>query len=60
MESDKHMCDVCRYVDGDTTKKDSYYCPKCNAWICGKCEDKYFRRAFAMCIRWLDQDVKIM
>lgn len=57
MESDRHICDVCRYVDGDKTSKETFFCGDCNAWICYSCKEKPFKRMIAMCLRWLDQDV---
>lgn len=59
MENDKHECDVCRYVDGDRSGKESIYCGDCDAWICPECSGNYLKRSLAMCIRWLNQEVKI-
>ena len=42
------MCDVCFLVDGDQRQKVSYYCPKCDAWICENCIPRKVRRAYAM------------
>lgn len=59
MESENHTCDVCRYVDGDNSAKQGFFCRNCNAFICNDCKDRKFRRFLAMCIRWINQDVNL-
>lgn len=43
------VCDVCRIMDRDTSKKLCYYCGKCDAQICWRDSQPgaWFRRAQA-------------
>lgn len=45
------VCDVCYYVDGDSSIKDTGYCGFCDANICAACQPKLGKRAQAMKIR---------
>jgi hypothetical protein len=45
---EKQICDVCKFVDGDSTVKECYWCTTCSAWICRKDEFRLDRRALAM------------
>ena len=49
-----HICDVCRLLDYDTTKKLSGYCKLCDAWICQKDESNWIRRLKAAAKRKLE------
>jgi len=41
-------CDVCTMALGDASPKaDVYFCPTCDAWICGACRRRYDLRAIA-------------
>lgn len=49
------ICDVCRLVDRNYTKKRVYYCDKCKAWICIDCQDKWFKRFKAMIWSYIEK-----
>lgn len=36
-DSQPHVCDVHRIVDGDTETRMCRYCNACKAWICATC-----------------------
>jgi len=42
------ICDVCRLIDGDLTRKSVTYCGFCKAWMCEKCRKDPIRRARAV------------
>ncbi|HXY39763.1 MAG TPA: hypothetical protein VEQ10_08840, partial [Vicinamibacteria bacterium] len=43
-----HACDVCRLALGDSLPKpDTYYCARCDAWVCPSCRRRYDLRAIA-------------
>lgn len=41
------VCDVCRLLDKDTTKKECFWCPQCQSHICRKDQHRWDRRARA-------------
>lgn len=41
------VCEVCLYVDGDTSIKDVKHCDYCEADICDKCWYNLWRRGLA-------------
>ena len=43
----KAKCEVCYYVDGDTTRKEVTFCKPCESWICAKCKPNWVRRGMA-------------
>lgn len=49
-----HICDVCRLLDFDTTKKLCGYCGMCDAWICSEDQNKWTRRLLAAAKRKLE------
>ena len=49
-----HICDVCRLVDYDTTKKICGYCGLCDAWVCDEDQSKWGRRLLAAAKRKLE------
>jgi hypothetical protein len=53
-----HICDVCRLLDYDTTKKLCGYCGMCDAWICTEDQSKWGRRLLAAAKRKLEGDYK--
>lgn len=52
------VCDVCRLVDYDTTKKECAYCSMCDAWICQNDLSKWGRRMKAAVLRRFEPGFK--
>jgi len=49
-----HICDVCRLLDYDVTKKLCGYCGMCDAFICEEDQSKWTRRILAAAKRKLE------
>jgi len=48
------ICDVCRLLDFDTSKKLCGYCGMCDAWLCEQDVSKWGRRLLAAAKRKLE------
>lgn len=47
------VCEVCRRLDGDLTKKAVEYCSTCRADICDRCRNDWTRRLKAAATKGL-------
>ena len=54
----QRMCDVCRILDYDCSAKLCFYCPMCDAWICGPDNTRWDRRLRAAIKRKLEPGYK--
>ena len=45
-------CDCHKYALADATFRRVYWCGLCKAWLCSECQDKWFRRFVAMCVKF--------
>lgn len=54
--SQSRVCDVCRLLDSDISKKICGYCSLCDAWICSGDQYKWGRRLLAAAKRRLEPD----
>jgi hypothetical protein len=56
--SQNTICDVCRLLDYDCTKKLCGYCGLCDAFICSECSNRWDRRIRAAVKRKLEPGFK--
>lgn len=58
LSAQMHICDVCRLLDFDASKKFCEYCNLCDAWICQEDQSKWGRRLLAAAKRKLESGYK--